>query len=467
VTQGFQPVNPTTLDVKKVVMKELRNNQFKGDNSQDPWEHLVNFKEACALQKQPDNITEDQKKLFLFSYSLTKHAKDWLYCLPTMTIRTWKELEGRFLDRFFTRDQYKERKAELMNFQQHRKESLYQSYERFKLLKRRCPNHRICAAELMYIFINGIKQKQRMFLDASARGSVQNKTLAEVEELIQNMCQNQYNKMEDDEEDLLEQLEEMKHKEQLERINKLQKEEELRSKEQRTQETRLEVMMMQLTQTMVEQMQALAEKVSKIENEQCKAIELRNRTVYIVEKPKKDKTSKTSEVQNSSTQEITKDIEGTDERTGTTQESEQVVQNDPQPTPVPHPVYANPKPKVIVIPYPSKDEKKEIQKEQNRKFEGYITQMEIIVPLKDMLQISPPFHKFVKNLVGGKIQLLERGTVMLTEECSALFQKTIPRKCKDPGSITVPCSIGGVEIGQALCDLGASVNLMPLSIMKK
>ncbi|MCH82075.1 hypothetical protein A2U01_0002871, partial [Trifolium medium] len=56
---------------------------------------------------------------------------------------------------------------------------------------------------------------------------------------------------------------------------------------------------------------------------------------------------------------------------------------------------------------------------------------------------------------------------MLTEECSALFQKTLPRKCKDPSSITVPCSIGGVEIGQALCDLGASVNLMPLSIMKK
>ncbi|PNX85936.1 gamma-glutamyltranspeptidase 3-like protein [Trifolium pratense] len=56
---------------------------------------------------------------------------------------------------------------------------------------------------------------------------------------------------------------------------------------------------------------------------------------------------------------------------------------------------------------------------------------------------------------------------MLTEEYSALFQKKLPQKCKDPGSITVPCSIGGVEVGQALCDLGASVNLMSLSIMRK
>jgi hypothetical protein len=56
---------------------------------------------------------------------------------------------------------------------------------------------------------------------------------------------------------------------------------------------------------------------------------------------------------------------------------------------------------------------------------------------------------------------------MLTEECSAIFQKNLPNKCKDPESFTIPCTIGGVEIGRALLDLGASVNLMPLSILKK
>jgi hypothetical protein len=38
---------------------------------------------------------------------------------------------------------------------------------------------------------------------------------------------------------------------------------------------------------------------------------------------------------------------------------------------------------------------------------------------------------------------------------------------KDPCSFTIPCSLGEVKVGRALCDLGASINLMPLSMMKK
>ncbi|MCI15922.1 putative athila retroelement ORF1 protein, partial [Trifolium medium] len=136
VTEGFQPANPATLEVTKMVMKELKRNQFKGDDSQDPWEHLINFKETCALQKRTGKVTDDQKKLFLFSYSLARQAKDWLYCLPARTIETWKDLEEKFLEKYFTKSQYDERKAELLEFKQERKESLSQSYERFKLLKR-------------------------------------------------------------------------------------------------------------------------------------------------------------------------------------------------------------------------------------------------------------------------------------------------------------------------------------------
>ena len=55
----------------------------------------------------------------------------------------------------------------------------------------------------------------------------------------------------------------------------------------------------------------------------------------------------------------------------------------------------------------------------------------------------------------------------MTEECSAILQKKLPAKCKDPGSFTIPCTIGNIEFSKALCDLGASINLMPLSIFKK
>ena len=38
---------------------------------------------------------------------------------------------------------------------------------------------------------------------------------------------------------------------------------------------------------------------------------------------------------------------------------------------------------------------------------------------------------------------------------------------KDLGAFTIPCTIGKVSVGRALCDLGASINLMPISMMQK
>ncbi|XP_057719446.1 uncharacterized protein LOC130933854 [Arachis stenosperma] len=58
-------------------------------------------------------------------------------------------------------------------------------------------------------------------------------------------------------------------------------------------------------------------------------------------------------------------------------------------------------------------------------------------------------------------------TVLLTEECSAVIQRGIPPKLKDPGGFVVSCTIGKTILNKALCDLGASINLMPLSMMRK
>ncbi|XP_016206578.1 uncharacterized protein LOC107646950 [Arachis ipaensis] len=52
-------------------------------------------------------------------------------------------------------------------------------------------------------------------------------------------------------------------------------------------------------------------------------------------------------------------------------------------------------------------------------------------------------------------------------ECSAIIQRELPRKRKDPGSFHIPCTIGNMIIERAFCDHGASINLLPLSLMKK
>ncbi|XP_016172944.1 uncharacterized protein LOC107615394 [Arachis ipaensis] len=57
--------------------------------------------------------------------------------------------------------------------------------------------------------------------------------------------------------------------------------------------------------------------------------------------------------------------------------------------------------------------------------------------------------------------------MVLTKECSAVIQRNLPEKLQDLGSFVIPCTIGNTHIQKALCDLGISINLMPLSLMRK
>ncbi|XP_049364129.1 uncharacterized protein LOC125828855 [Solanum verrucosum] len=62
---------------------------------------------------------------------------------------------------------------------------------------------------------------------------------------------------------------------------------------------------------------------------------------------------------------------------------------------------------------------------------------------------------------------MEYKTVALTEECNSIIQNRLPKKLKDPGSFTVPVTIGQSVHARGLCDLGTSINLIPLSLYKK
>ncbi|XP_027364484.1 uncharacterized protein LOC113871591 [Abrus precatorius] len=79
----------------------------------------------------------------------------------------------------------------------------------------------------------------------------------------------------------------------------------------------------------------------------------------------------------------------------------------------------------------------------------------------------PSYAKFMKELLSKKRKLENDKIVPLTEEFSAILQRKLPKKLKDPGSFSIPSSIGNCTIGKDLCDLGASINLMPLAIMKR
>ncbi|XP_060969758.1 uncharacterized protein LOC133036986 [Cannabis sativa] len=118
------------------------------------------------------------------------------------------------------------------------------------------------------------------------------------------------------------------------------------------------------------------------------------------------------------------------------------------------------------LPFPQRF-KKQQDDGQFRRFLDVLKQLHINIPLVEALEQMPTYVKFLKDILTKKRRLGEFETVALTEGCSAMLKSKIPPKLKDPGSFTIPISIGGRDVGRALCDLGASINLMPMSTFRK
>ncbi|KAH9745286.1 hypothetical protein KPL70_004012 [Citrus sinensis] len=117
-------------------------------------------------------------------------------------------------------------------------------------------------------------------------------------------------------------------------------------------------------------------------------------------------------------------------------------------------------------PFPQKFQKQK-QDKQFSKILGVLKQLHINISFMEALEQMPNYAKFFKDILTKKRRLGEFETVALTQECNQMLQSKIPQKMKDPGSFIIPCFIGTEYNGKALCDLRASINLMPLSVFKQ
>ncbi|GKD48703.1 reverse transcriptase domain-containing protein [Tanacetum coccineum] len=87
--------------------------------------------------------------------------------------------------------------------------------------------------------------------------------------------------------------------------------------------------------------------------------------------------------------------------------------------------------------------------------------------LAEALALMPKYHKMLKDLLSDKEKLLGLANTSLTENCSAVLLKKLPEKLGDPGKFLIPCDFPELEKCMALANLGASINLMSLSVWKK
>jgi len=118
------------------------------------------------------------------------------------------------------------------------------------------------------------------------------------------------------------------------------------------------------------------------------------------------------------------------------------------------------------IPYPHAPARKDAER-QYRRFVEVVKKLQINIPFTETLEQMPIYAKFMKELLTKKRKFPEQETIELEAGCSVIIQKALPQKSSDPGSFTLPITIGNLTVGKALLDLGASINLIPLSILKK
>ena len=114
-----------------------------------------------------------------------------------------------------------------------------------------------------------------------------------------------------------------------------------------------------------------------------------------------------------------------------------------------------------VLPFPMRA-KKPSTDEQFSRFVEMIQQVNINVPLMDAMKV-PTYAHYIKDIINNKQPLPTIEVIKLTEACSAAILQQLPEKKKDPGYPTIRCSIGAQNFDKALCDLGASVSVMPKS----
>ena len=120
----------------------------------------------------------------------------------------------------------------------------------------------------------------------------------------------------------------------------------------------------------------------------------------------------------------------------------------------------------VDVPYPNRISRN-IKESHFSKFLAIVKDLQVTISFTKLVTQVPTYTKFLKDILSRKRELTAVETVAFTEDCSAILQNKAPPKLKDPGSFSIPCTIGPLVIDNALCDLGASVSVMPLSVCRK
>ncbi|GJS81374.1 reverse transcriptase domain-containing protein [Tanacetum coccineum] len=150
-----------------------------------PQPHIRTFREHYDKPRYPD-VPNTTIKLLLFPFSLDGVAKTWLDKEPPNSILTWDDLVSKFINFFFPPSKTTNLRNEITNFRQIAQESFSEAWERFKELLRKCPHHGFSLMHQLDTFYNSLSYNDQDSLNSAAGGNFLYKSPNEGLQIIEN-----------------------------------------------------------------------------------------------------------------------------------------------------------------------------------------------------------------------------------------------------------------------------------------
>nr|GEX26916.1 reverse transcriptase domain-containing protein [Tanacetum cinerariifolium] len=189
----FPPLDNPELTIRRRSCTDptlLNDSKMATEGNDDlPVPDLRTMKELCqpSLNSRVNGVTDDALRLYLFPHSLTHHATVWFDRLPRNSINTFEKMAKMFLGKYFPPSMVTKLRNEITNFRQRPNESLFEAWEHYKLSIDRCPNHNMLPVTQIDTFYNGLTLRHRDTINAAAGGTFMKRRPKECYVLIENM----------------------------------------------------------------------------------------------------------------------------------------------------------------------------------------------------------------------------------------------------------------------------------------
>ncbi|GJU34504.1 uncharacterized protein Tco_1182858 [Tanacetum coccineum] len=393
---------------------------------------------VCSTMK-PREVTEEQIKLCAFPFSLADKAKYWLYYLPSGSITTWDQMKQQFLKKFFLASCAANIRKDICGIRQFNGETLYEYWERFKQL---CASYAASGGAL----VHKMPTDARTLISNMAANSQQFSTRQECPKKSVSEVKTSYDQRLDNLNALVEKL--------VMGNSTLQ----VKAYGVCSVVGHPTDMCPTLQDSSPEQMNAiggfpgqLATSVNRLESQASGKLPSQT-----INNPKQNASAitlrKGKVLEEQPLKPSKRDLEKEIVKESSTSKTDQ-----PQET-------SRSQVEIKILPPFLGRFAKSIKQEQDKEILETFPKVKVNILLLDAIKQVPRYAKFLKELCTSKRKLKSNEKVMLGENVSAMIQKMLPIKCKDPGMFTIPCKMGNVDIERAMLDLRASINVMPHSI---